>query len=347
MYTMIVYHAYFKYVAFAVAAVVFPVIGLVLLKIIQKLTTGRCTSLVCLNGKTAIVTGGGSGIGFETALLLAGRGCRVIIADREDATKAKTKIIEVTNNTNIVTKHLDLTSFQSIRKFAKEINTTEDRLDILINNAGAGAVANKHTDDGLHITMQINHFGPFLLTHLLADLLKKSAPSRIIWVSSASAFFWNNLTVKNLNYSEKQPLNFLRASFIYGNSKLCNVIAANGFAERLRKFGVTSNSLHPGLVNTHIHLKTARILGIETFGKLFTNTVLFLYGKSPKEGAQTTIALAVSNHLKTVTGKHFWDCRTFVQPPKTWKKTFCNEIWSKSEELTKLKPEEKLPVESF
>jgi NAD(P)-dependent dehydrogenase (short-subunit alcohol dehydrogenase family) len=110
-------------------------------------------------------------------------------------------------------------------------------------------------------------------------LLKKSAPSRIIWVSSASAFFWNNLTVKNLNYSEKQPLNFLRASFIYGNSKLCNVIAANGFAERLRKFGVTSNSLHPGLVNTHIHLKTARILGIETFGKLFTNTVLFLYGK--------------------------------------------------------------------
>jgi hypothetical protein len=69
--------------------------------------------------------------------------------------------------------------------------------------------------------------------------------------------------------------------------------------------------------------------------------------QSPKEGAQTTIALAVSNHLKTVTGKHFWDCRTFVQPPKTWKKTFCNEIWSKSEELTKLKPEEKLPVESF
>ncbi|EFA12116.1 retinol dehydrogenase 13 [Tribolium castaneum] len=339
---MIVYHAYLKYVAFAVATVTFPIIGLIVLKIIQKFTTGRCKSLVCLNGKTAIVTGGGSGIGFETALQLASRGCRVIIADREDATKTKNKIIDLTNNTNIETKHLDLTSFQSIRRFAKEINETEDRLDILINNAGAGSVGNKHTDDGLHITMQVNHFGPFLLTHLLADLLKKSAPSRIIFVSSATAFFWNNLTVKNLNYPSDHPMTFFRSSFIYGNSKLCNIIAANGFAERLSQFGVTSNSLHPGLVNTEIHLKSARILGIETFGKLFANTILYLYGKSPKEGAQTTIALAVSNHLQNVTGKHFWDCRTFIQPPKAWNRKFCTEIWEKSEELTKLKPEEKL-----
>ncbi|KAJ3643257.1 hypothetical protein Zmor_025981 [Zophobas morio] len=344
---MIVYHVYLKYVAFAVAAVTLPVIGLVILKIIQKWTTGRCRSLVCLNGKTAVVTGGGSGIGFETALLLAARGCRVIIADREDTTKAKNKIISVTNNTNIATRHLDLTSLQSIRKFAKEINETEERLDILINNAGSQAAKNKHTDDGLHVTMQINHFGPFLLTHLLADLLKKSAPSRIIFVSSATAFFWNNLSLKNLNYPKNHPMNFLRTSFIYGNSKLCNVIAANGFAERLKKFGVTSNSLHPGLVNTDIHARTARFLGIKTFRRMFRTIILFLYGKTPKEGAQTTIALAVSNHLKTVTGKHFWDCRNFIQPPKAWNKKFCNEIWEKSEEFVKLKPEEQLPVETF
>lgn len=91
----------------------------------------------------------------------------MILADREDATKAKEKIIRKTNNTNIETKKLDLTSFQSIRQFAKEINESEERLDILINNADTGRVGNKYTDDGLHITMQINHFGPFLLTHLL------------------------------------------------------------------------------------------------------------------------------------------------------------------------------------
>lgn len=113
-----------------------------------------------------------SGIGFETALVLASRGARVIIADRKDGTKAKNKIIAITHNTNIETKHLDLTSLQSVRKFAKEINETEERLDILINNAGVGTVGNKHTDDGLHSTMQINHFGPFLLTHLLTGRFK-------------------------------------------------------------------------------------------------------------------------------------------------------------------------------
>lgn len=110
------------------------------------------------------------GIGFETALLLASRGCRVIIADREDATKSKNKIIELTTNKDVVTKLLDLTSFQSIRKFAKDVNENEERLDILINNAAVGAFGNKHTDDGLHATMQINHFGPFLLTHLLSGM---------------------------------------------------------------------------------------------------------------------------------------------------------------------------------
>lgn len=107
------------------------------------------------------------GIGFQTALVLASRGARVILADKVDGTKAKKKIIEKTHNTNIVTKYLDLASLSSVRRFAKDINSTEERLDILINNAGVGTVGNKYTDDGLHPTMQINHLGPFLLTHLL------------------------------------------------------------------------------------------------------------------------------------------------------------------------------------
>lgn len=107
------------------------------------------------------------GIGYKTALILASRGCRVIIADKRDATKAKDKIIRVTKNEDVEAKHLDLSSFQSIRKFAKVVITNEQTLDILIHSAEVSSLGNKHTDDGLNATMQVNHFGPFLLTHLL------------------------------------------------------------------------------------------------------------------------------------------------------------------------------------
>lgn len=97
---------------------------------------------------------------------MASRGCRVIIADKYSALRAAKKIQRITNNPNIFSKYLDLASLKSVRDFAKDINETEGRLDILINNARATSVTNVHTEDELHETMQINHFGPFLLTHL-------------------------------------------------------------------------------------------------------------------------------------------------------------------------------------
>ncbi|XP_066154083.1 retinol dehydrogenase 12-like [Euwallacea fornicatus] len=335
------YYIYFKYATLAVIAASLPVIALVALKLIQKYTIGRCRSMVCLVGKTVLVTGSSSGLGFQTALVLASRGARVIITDKVDGANAKRKIIEKTHNTNIVTKYLDLASLDSVRKFAKDINETEERLDILINNAGVGALGDVYTKDGLHPTMQINHFGPFLLTHLLTDLLKKSAPSRIIFVSSAMAFL-TNLTVDNLNYSKDQSKSYYHATCIYGNSKLCNVITANGFAEKLKDSGVTSNSLHPGLVNTNIYMKSARFLELETFTRVFRSLVLFFYGKTIEEGVQTIIHLALCNKVKEVTGKYFWDCRLFPSPPGTWNKKFTNAIWEKSEELVGLTAEEKL-----
>lgn len=108
------------------------------------------------------------GIGYFTALELASRGCRVIIADILDAEDAKKSIIRKTNNTNIAVKRVDLADLESVRKFANDINKTEERLDILINNAGIGARKPQKTKDGLDLVTQTNYFGPFLLTHLLA-----------------------------------------------------------------------------------------------------------------------------------------------------------------------------------
>ncbi|CAG9854248.1 unnamed protein product [Phyllotreta striolata] len=335
------YATYLKYIAFAVITVLLPFISLIALKIFQKFSAGKVKSLVCLAGKTAIITGARRGIGYETALALASRGCRVILADRKDTTKTKARIVALTNNENIETKILDLTSLQSVRKFAKEIIATEERLDILINNTGTLSKGNKHTDDGLHSTMQVNHFGPFLLTHLLAGLLKKSAPSRIIFVSSALAFC-SNLTVDSLNHPKDHPLSLFRQILIYSNSKLANIVAANGFAERLKADGVTCNSLHPGMVNNELFRNVAKLDGLKTIPRLVRYIFLFIYGKSVEQGAQTTIQLALSNKVKDLTGKHFWDCRVFPQPPKAWNKKFCDDIWEKSESLVQLKPEEKI-----
>lgn len=340
---MIIPYIYFKYFFYFIVFVCLPVVALILLKIFQKLTLGKCKSLACLSGKTAIVTGGSTGIGYETALHLASRGCRVIIADKFGALRAAKKIMQYTSNQNVLNKYLDLASLKSVREFAKDINETEERLDILINNASASGVSNNHTEDGLHETMQINHFGPFLLTHLLSDLLKKSAPSRIIFVSSASAFF-SNLSIENLNYPKDHPLSLFRTGLIYGNSKLCNVIAANGFAKRLEDYGIICNSLHPGWVNNNFEKNPEESAGLDGLDQIIMSPISFAYAKTPREGAQTTLHLAFSESLKNVTGKHFWDCVTFPLPPGARNEKFCQDIWKESEIFVKLEDSEKLPL---
>lgn len=113
-----------------------------------------------------------AGLGYQTALALAGRGCRVIIADKDDCEESKERIIAQTGNPNIATKKFNLASLKSVRELAKDINENEERLDFLINNAGIGGIGKVYTEDGLHMGMQINFFGHFLLTHLLIGKLE-------------------------------------------------------------------------------------------------------------------------------------------------------------------------------
>ncbi|XP_063238022.1 retinol dehydrogenase 14-like [Bacillus rossius redtenbacheri] len=305
-------------------------IALGLAVLYMKLTTGTCKSKRRLDGKTVIVTGANIGIGKETARDLAARGARVIMAcrDMSRAKQARDDIVAATGNQEVVTRQLDLSSFCSVRRFVGEVLASESRLDVLINNAGVGGVGRKITKNGLLLGMQTNHYGHFLLTVLLIDLLKKSAPSRIVTVSSILHRYYS-FDLDNLN-AEK----FFGDTRIYSNSKLANILMSNELARRLEAAGVTSNSLHPGAVETAIfrhmpfHLKSATWL------------VMKLFFKTAVEGAQTSIYLAVSEEVEGVTGKYFADCKEAKPSSVATDAGLAKRLWEKSEEIVQLKPGE-------
>lgn len=167
--------------------VLFPITFLIYYLIRVFLINGTtCPSKVRVNGKTVVITGGNTGIGKETARELAARGGRVIIACR-DAVKSATAVSEIkrkTGNEQVFHKRLDLASADSIRRFAGEILDEEGRIDILILNAGVMFTPYMQTKDGFEFQFGVNHLGHFLLTHLLLDRVKESAPSRVVVVSS-------------------------------------------------------------------------------------------------------------------------------------------------------------------
>ncbi|RZC35280.1 adh short domain containing protein [Asbolus verrucosus] len=269
------------------------------------------------------------GIGFQTALALADQNSRVIMADKQDLTQSKEQIIKKTNNTNVVIKFIDFTSLISIRSFAKKIKEEEKRLDVLVNNVGVFCLGKERTDDGLQATMQVNHFGPFLLTYLLSELLIKSAPSRVLFVSSIGAFF-HRLTIDNINNPDVTPWDSLSSLLIYYNSKLCNIIIANGFAERLKCYGVTCNSLHPGMTSTTFLWKN----------QLLPSPLNFFI-QNAEMGAQSSIFLSASKSVDSVSGKFFVDMKEHQQPRITTDSEFCRAVWAASEYFVGLTREEK------
>lgn len=248
-----------------------------------------------LDGKVVVITGANAGIGKETSIDLAKRGAKIYMAcrDKERGETARQEVISASNNTNVFVRQLDLTSLDSIRQFAKDFLAEESRLDVLINNAGVMMCPKMLTKDGFEMQLGTNHMGHFLLTNLLLDLIKKSAPSRIINVSSL-AHVGGKINKEDLN-SEKS-YNEITA---YCQSKLANVLFTRELAKRLEGTGVTANSLHPGAVNTELTRHIHPIL------MCLSKPFLPFFFKSPKSGAQTQIRLACDPELETTTGKYF------------------------------------------
>lgn len=305
------------------------IVIVITLKLYSKLTCGICKYSGHLVGKVVIITGANAGIGFETAMDLAQRGAKVLMACRNEnlAINACRRIIEYTGNQHVYYRHLDLASFKSVREFALHIIETEKRLDILINNAGAYRVERMKTEDGMLLTMQTNHLGPFLLTNLLLPLLKNTAPSRIINVSSY-LHVHGTVDVDDLNMNKVDDKQYT-AFKAYSNTKLCNVLMTTELCKRLQGTGVTVNCLHPGVVATEIMTDSNFLYNLVL-------KVLRKFSKTPWEGAQTSIYLAVSPDIEDISGNYFSDCKESRFSNLAADCELARRLWKKSEELVEL-----------
>lgn len=291
---------------------------------------GVCKSKARLDGKTVIVTGANTGIGKETALEMARRGARVILACRDmaKAEKVAREIRETTANKNILVKKLDLASLKSIRSFGEEIMREESRLDILINNAGIMRCPHWKTEDGFEMQFGVNHLGHFLLTNLLIDLLKKTSPSRIINVSSLY-HKWGKINFDDLDSDKGYD-----PGAAYAQSKLANILFTRELSTRLNGTGVTANSLHPGVVRTELGRHVTKSLTL--LKKIVYSPVVWVIMKTPLQGAQTTIHCAVSEELENVTGRYFSDCAETEPAKQAMDDGVAKKLWEVSTELVGL-----------
>ncbi|XP_077292076.1 retinol dehydrogenase 12-like [Arctopsyche grandis] len=302
------------------------------LKIYNKLTTGAYKGKDRLDGKTVIVTGANSGIGLFCAKEFAARGAKLIMLCRDMTTaeSAKADIIETTGNKQVKLKHIDFSSLTSIRKCAYELIAEEKRIDILLNNAGIGGVAKlKPTEDGLDTIMQVNHFGPFLLTNILLETIKKSPSCRIVNVSS---IMHRIAKLKPNNLIQQDTSNQV---IIYSNSKLANIYFTNELARLFNGTGVTVNSLHPGVFGSEITRGSSYLFQMSW--KYITSIVF----KSIEEGAQTSLYLCLSPEVESVSGKYFADCKMTTPSKAAQDMNMAKTIWTLSEEAVELKPNEK------
>ncbi|KAM4808927.1 retinol dehydrogenase 12-like [Rhinophrynus dorsalis] len=299
------------------------------LRLQKKHTWNPLNCTVQLTGKTAIVTGANTGIGKRVAMDLARRKARVILACRsqERGQKAVDEIRKETGNQEVVLEILDTSSMASVRAFAERVLQNERRLDILINNAGASGLPYSITSEGLENTFATNHLGPFLLTNLLVDLMNRSAPSRIVFVSS----FMHRSGEINISHLRGENIQKNRPDHSYNCTKLMNLMCANELAQRLQGTGVTVTSLNPGIVMTEAMRNYSCIM------RFIFNLIGIFFFKSAEEGAASTIYCAVSKEMEGLTGKYIdSDCSLVLPSGKAHDRAVAKKLWEACERATGL-----------
>ncbi|KAF7700970.1 dehydrogenase/reductase SDR family member 13-like [Silurus meridionalis] len=304
-------------------------IGILYVTLVNTLfRRSKCTGGREMNGKTVIITGGNTGIGKATAMGLAGRGARVILACRnqQKAEAAISDIKKVTGSTDVEYMQLDLSSLKLVRSFAETFLKKESRLDVLINNAGL--VADGRTEDGFGIEFGVNHLGHFLLTCLLLDRLKESPGARVITLSSM-AYQWGEIdfdalvTSKDLG-SGRYSWQFFQA---YCNSKLCNVLFTHELAKRLKGTNVTCYTVHPGIVKTELSRH------VSLWQKVFIEPIAQLLFLDPMTGAQTTLHCVLQEGIEPLSGRYFSCCAVEEVSAKARDNSVAKKLWDVSEHL--------------
>ncbi|XP_032094540.1 dehydrogenase/reductase SDR family member 13-like [Thamnophis elegans] len=282
----------------------------------------RCRNAVSLRGKTVLITGGSTGIGKATAVDLARRGARVILACRDKARgeSAMYDIRRESGNSEVILMILDLCSLNSVRAFAQTFLESEPRLDILINNAGV--FQGGQTADGFSQNFQVNHLAHFLLTHLLLDRLKRCAPSRIVILAS-SLHAYGKIDFRTIH---KPVEGMWQVIISYSISKLANILHARELANRLEGTNVTCYAVHPGSVRTEI-------------GRSFPRWVFRVFGlmkvlrRDCDAGAQTSIYCATEEGIERLSGRYFVDCHARVPWPQACDDQLAKKLWEFSERL--------------
>jgi retinol dehydrogenase 12 len=278
-----------------------------------------------MTGKVCLITGATSGIGWETAHALATQGAMVALVGR-DAERTRKAIDEIrasAPNAQIESYLADLSAQEQVRRLAQEFQSRHDRLDVLINDAGAMFPTHRESVDGIEMTLALNHLAPFLLTNLLLDTLKASAPSRIVTVSSDAH------QSARINFDDLQLARGYGPWRAYGQSKLMNVLFTNELALRLAGTGVTANTLHPGFVASNFGKSEGPF-----WAAAFTLMRPFMI--SAEKGAQTVIYLASSPDVADATGGYYVNCKPARSSSIARDEAAARRLWEVSERLTGL-----------
>jgi NAD(P)-dependent dehydrogenase (short-subunit alcohol dehydrogenase family) len=279
-----------------------------------------------MSEKVCLITGATSGIGKATAMGLANMGASVVMVgrDRGRGQAALAEIKEGSANPSVDLMLADLSSQEQIRRLADEFKEAYPRLDVLINNAGIIRSRRVTTADGLETTFAVNHLAYFLLTNLLLDLLKASAPSRIVNVASGEQ---RNGTI---DFDDLQGEKGYKTAKAYGQSKLANVLFTYELARRLEGTGVSANCLHPGAgVRTNLGSGVSGVFG-------FTVRALTPLMKSPEKGAETSIYLASSPEVEGLSGGYFVKKAEACSSDVSHDQRLARRLWEVSAELTNL-----------
>ncbi len=273
---------------------------------------------MAMKEKIVLITGVTAGIGRATALELAKKEATVVTINRnkEKSERVVDEIRQKSGNDKVDYLVADLSSRKQVRRVADEFKSRFDKLHVLINNAGVIPPERKETEDGFELQFAVNHLAPFLLTNLLIDQLKDSAPSRIVTVSS-SAHSHTSLDFDDLQSEEEYDPNE-----VYSRTKLANVLFTRELAKRLQGTGVTANCLTPGMVKTKM---LEQYMGSSTAS-----------GASPKEGAETPVYLATSPEVESVTGQYFENNRAVAPSREAQDDETAKKLWRVSAELTGL-----------